>query len=62
MTEQGARMSQSIPLPEDISQATETALDKSKPQALPHEGLKPQSEQPGAPPASEEHPLSVGKP
>ena len=55
-------MSQSIPLPEDTSQATETALDKSKPQALPHEGLKPQSDQPGAPPASEEHPLSVGKP
>jgi len=55
-------MSQTIPLPEDTSQAAETALDKSKPQALPHDGLKPQSDQAGAPPASEEHPLSVGKP
>ncbi len=63
MTNEGRPMSKNIPLPEDTTQSTETALDKTKPQSLPHEA---EQERPAQvdhqPPASEEHPISVGKP
>ncbi|UIN23817.1 hypothetical protein [Herbaspirillum frisingense] len=62
-------MSQAIPLPEDTIRASEGAMDKSKPHALPQQ---PQHRQAGqdketagkrsASTDGEEHPLSVGQP
>ncbi|NQE50693.1 hypothetical protein [Herbaspirillum rubrisubalbicans] len=54
-----------IPLSEETTQATETAMDRSKPQALPHDAV-PEQKRPAQgdsqPPANQEHPISVGKP
>ncbi|MCI1014310.1 MULTISPECIES: hypothetical protein [Herbaspirillum] len=68
-------MSQAIPLPEDTTRASEGAMDKSKPHALPqqpqpaHRQVGQAQDQneaaAGKRPAStdgEEHPLSVGQP
>ncbi|MDR6582490.1 hypothetical protein HBH1_01734 [Herbaspirillum sp. BH-1] len=66
-------MSQAIPLPEDTTRASEGAMDKSKPHALPQQPQHRQAGQDqgqdeapaGKRPAStdgEEHPLSVGQP
>lgn len=66
-------MSQAIPLPEDTTRASEGAMDKSKPHALPQQPQpahrqvgQGQDEAPagkrGASTDGEEHPLSVGQP
>lgn len=62
-------MSQAIPLPEDTTGATEGAMDKSKPHALPQptqhrQGRhdKPRQDPQRTSREGEEHPLSVGQP
>lgn len=59
-------MSDKIPLPEDTTEATETGMDRRKPQPLPHDAAHGHGDQSDKNPrggaAQEEHPLSVGKP
>lgn len=65
-TDEEMTMNDKIPLPEETTDATETGMDRRKPQPLPHDAVQGGSDQPDKNPrggaAQEEHPLSVGKP